>query len=445
MRHSAWLPVAVLSATVVCTAATRPRYGGVLRVEMHAAPVGLDSQAAPLASLVFEPLVRLGASGTPQPWLAVSWQHDASAKRWQFNLRPGVKFHDGFLLVSAAVAASLQQALPDATITGAADSVTLRAAHPMPDLLLDLAHNGLVFAHNADGGLVGTGPFRVTSWRAGRGTLAANDDYWGGRPYLDSIEIQMGRAPRDQLMDLEIGKADVIEVRPADLRRAADYGRAVWSSAPVRAMALVFAPGRAEDSRLRQALALSIDRAAMQSVLLQKQGEVTAALLPQWLSGYAFTFAAAADVGRARALATSLPPPARTLTLSYDPAVTAGRALAERVAVNARDAGLMVAVSPQNVGADVRLTEIRIESLEEGRALAGIATALGLEPFAPSSTPEALYAAEHKLLESCRIIPLVHLPDSYGVARRVRSMSSSPLSRIGDWLFEDMWLSGDGP
>jgi hypothetical protein len=45
--------------------------------------------AAPLRSLVFETLVRLDEAGAPQPCLALSWQHDAAAKRWQFNLRPG--------------------------------------------------------------------------------------------------------------------------------------------------------------------------------------------------------------------------------------------------------------------------------------------------------------------------------------------------------------------
>ena len=58
------------------------------------------------------PLVRLDAAGAPQPCLAVSWQHDAAAKRWQFNLRPGVKLHDGSPLTAGAVAASLQAALP---------------------------------------------------------------------------------------------------------------------------------------------------------------------------------------------------------------------------------------------------------------------------------------------------------------------------------------------
>jgi peptide/nickel transport system substrate-binding protein len=450
MRLTAWLPLAVLSAfTALGGAATRPRYGGTLRVEVRAAPASLDpaaQDAAPLASLVFEPLVQLDAAGAPLPRLALSWQRDPSAKRWQFNLRPGVRFHDGLPLVAGAVVASLQAALPGLSISAAADSVIIHAERPMPGLLFDLAHNGLVFTHNAEGGFIGTGPFRLAAWTPGRtATFTANDDYWGGRPFLDAIEVQMGRGLRDQLVDLEIGKADVAEIGPADLRRAAERGGTVWSSAPLDLIALVATPGRAEDPRVRQALALSIDRTAMHNVLLQKQGEVSAALLPQWLSGYAFAFAAAPEVARARAIAAALPPRDRTLALAYDPVITAARALAERVAINARDAGLTVLVSPQNPQADLRLVAIRVPSLDPARALAGLAAALGLETPGPALSSEVLYESERKLLEDFRVIPLFHLPDLYGVASRVHVFAPPPIGRLGEWRFENLWLWETAP
>jgi peptide/nickel transport system substrate-binding protein len=462
MRLSAWLPLAALSALAVCGAATRPHYGGTLRVEMRAAPAAIDPavvDAAPLASLLFETLVRLDEAGTPQPCLAVSWQHDSAWKRWQFHLRPGVKFQDGSPLTAAAVAASLQAALPGVALTATGDAVTIRANHPLPDLLLDLAHNGLVFAQSAEGGWLGTGPFRPTAFEPGRRALfAANDDYWGGRPFLDAIDVQLGRGLRDQLLDLELGKADVVEVGPTDLRRASDHGKTVWSSAAVNLIAIVFAPdapgvsGRADDPRLREALALSIGRAAMHSVLLQKQGEPTAALLPQWISGYAFAFPMAPDLARARALANALPPAARALTLTYDPSMRAARSLAERVAVNARDAGLAVQVSPQNPRADARLAEVRLVSLNPARALVGLAAAFGLQDLAApapaasdAASPAALYESERKLLEGFRTIPLFQLPVLYGVGSRVRVYAPPPITSLGDWRFDNVWLSGTAP
>jgi len=411
---------------------------------MHAAPAALDfadADAAPLASLVFETLVRMDAAvaaGEPQPCLAVSWQHDATAKRWQFNLRPGVKFHDGSPLTATAVAASLQAALPGVAIAATGDAVTVRANHPLPDLLLDLAHNGWL----------DTGPFRPTAFEPGhRATLAANEDYWGGRPFLDTIDVQLGRGLRDQLADLELGKADVVEVGPTDLRRASEHGRTIWSSAAVSLLALAFTP--LPDARLREALALSIDRAAMHAVLLQKQGEISAALLPQWMSGYAFAFPTASDLPRARALANALPPAARTLALTYDPAMRAARSLCDRVAVNARDAGLTVQVSPQNPRADARLVEVRLRSLDPEQALAAIAAALGLP--APSAhaeygaSPAALYESERKLLEGFRAIPLFHLPVLYSASSRVRVYEPPPITRLDDWRFDNVWLSGTAP
>ena len=185
--------------------------------------------------------------------------------------------------------------------------------------------------------LLGAG-FTIARWEAGRlAVYEADENAVGGRPFLDGVEILLGRALRDQASDLDLGKADVVELGPNELRRQ-PAGRRVWSSSPVRVLALVFSP-RFDDARVREALALAVDRSAIHSVLLQRQGEVSGALLPQWLSGYAFLFPATADLGRARQLAAG----ARAITLGVSDA--AARPIAERIALNARDAGLAVSVT----------------------------------------------------------------------------------------------------
>ena len=141
--------------------------------------------------------------------------------------------------------------------------------------------------------------FTLASWDAGRrAVFAAEENAPGGRPFLDSVEIQMARPLRDQAMDLGLGKADVVELEPATPaapRPAARCGLPRrcgcwrWCSRP-----------RVADARIREALALAVDRTAIYNVLLQRQGEISGALLPQWLSGYAFLFPAAADLARAR-------------------------------------------------------------------------------------------------------------------------------------------------
>lgn len=284
-----------------------------------------------------------------------------------------------------------------------------------------------------------SGWFAIARWEAGRRAVyEAGENAAGGRPFLDSVDIAMGRPLRDQSIDLELGKADLVELGPNELRRQPP-GRRVWFSAPVRILALVFAP-RESDARLREALALAVDRSAIHTVLLQRQGEISGALLPQWLSGYAFLFPTQADLGKARGLAAG----ARAITLSVPE--SSARPIAERIALNARDAGLTVFIAAPGAPADVRLVEVRVSSLEPARALAGLAAALGLPGLSePPNTdsPEALFAAERALLEGFRVIPLIHLPDAYGVGPRVKGAPG--VTPLGEWRFADLWIEGGRP
>ena len=120
-----------------------------------------------------------------------------------------------------------------------------------------------------------------------------------GRPFVDSIEITMGRAAHDRILDLELNKTDFAEIPAEDARRAAEHGVRVSRSKPDELLALVFtggdepARGKPVSAKVREALALSIDRAAIVNFILQKEGEPAGGLLPQWSSGTAFLFSTA--------------------------------------------------------------------------------------------------------------------------------------------------------
>jgi hypothetical protein len=284
------------------------------------------------------------------------------------------------------------------------------------------------------------GSFSITRWEGGKlAVYSANDDAPSGRPFVDSVEVQIGRSWRDQAIDLELGKADIVELGPMEVRRPGAT-RKIWTSAPVRLFALVFAP-RVTDPRVREALALAVDRAAIHSVLLQRQGEISGGLLPQWISGYAFLFPVASDAARARSLTAALPAQARALALSFDDGTL--RPIAERIALNARDGGLSIALGPSNTNTDVRLVEARITSTDPYQALVRISAALGLPEPPHGNTPEALFAAERALLDGFRVIPLFHVPDVYGVSPRVRG--GQAITPLGEWRFENLWLEGNRP
>jgi hypothetical protein len=249
----------------------------------------------------------------------------------------------------------------------------------------------------------------------------------------------MGRALHDQSIALNLGKADIVELDSSEPQRPGSSHR-VWGSAPVRVMVLLFSP-RIQDARVREALALSVDRNSIHSVMLQRQGEISGALLPQWLSGAAFLFPPATDVAKARALMAGVPQPARSFSIGVaDPA---NRRIADRIALNARDAMLTVSSAPPNTVGDVRLVEVRVASSDPAAALAGVASALGL-PLPPRiDSPEALYAAERSLLDGYRVVPLFHLPEVYGINPRVKG--GPGITPLGEWRFENLWVEAGRP
>ncbi len=277
--------------------------------------------------------------------------------------------------------------------------------------------------------------FVLTSWETGRrAVFSADENAPGGRPFIDTLDIQMGRSLRDQAVDLELGKTDIVELSRTEARRQV-AGRHVWLSSPVRLMALLFGP-RVTDPRVREALALSVVRTAIHSVLLQRQGEISGALLPQWITGYSFLFGAEPDVAKAKALVDGLSPAERTLTLAV--ADDVDRAIADRIQLNARDAHLMVSIVPAITNADVRLVETRIAFADAPHALAGVAAAYGLPEPPAARTPEEQYAAERALLDGFRVIPLFHLPDAYGAGPRVQG--GPVITPLGEWRFDSLWV-----
>jgi len=276
--------------------------------------------------------------------------------------------------------------------------------------------------------LIGTGPFRVTGWEPGRRlALAAFDDYWGGRPFLDSAVIHLG-SPRTS--------ADVFDVPFGSLRRILPETTRIWQSAPGELLALVAAdiPPAAV-----QALALAIDRDPIVNVLAQRRGEPAFGLLPQWLSGYEFLFRAPPDLARARQLVfqAKLNP----LTLAYAGNDSFARAVAERIALNARDAGLTVQPSPNNSGS-LRLVRWALESADAAADLISLARSLGLPErtnAVDASKPETLYEAEKALLDSNRVIPLAHLPQLYALTPRVHFREPARGNTLTLHL-EDLWV-----
>jgi peptide/nickel transport system substrate-binding protein len=307
--------------------------------------------------------------------LAESWSAADDAKTWSFTLRQGARFSDGSPLTAPQASASLH--VSGCAATAAGNTVRVACVLPHPHLAADVAEvQNSVVVHAADGSWLGSGPFiaRVPSGSAL--SLRANDNAWRGRPFVDAIEITTARALRDQALDYDLGRADVIEISPEQARRATQNGARIAISPPVELIALALQSSAATgDERVRQALSAAIDRDAIHSVLLQRQGQPAAGLLPGWISGYDFLFPVSADMAKARDLAAAAP--SQKFTVSYDAADSLAKLVAERVALNARDAGVALQTYGEIAGrasnADIRVLRLRIDSADPVTALAELA------------------------------------------------------------------------
>jgi peptide/nickel transport system substrate-binding protein len=429
-------------------AESRPHYGGTLRVAMKESPQTLDP-ATPgvlvsISRMIFETLIALDERGRPQPLLATSWQSDPGSQRWRFFIRSGVSFGDGSPLDSAAVAASLRNGNPQWKVSAAADMVMIETEFADTDLPAELALARNSIVRRSDAKLSGTGPFAIAQWDAGKhAVLVASEQYWAGRVFVDSVQIDFGKNDRDQMLSLDLDKADVIEVAPEDIHRVRAENRIVVGSEPEELIALVFAhdPASEDETHARNALALSIDTAAVNNVVLQGGGEPDGGLLPNWMSGYAFVFPTAASTEHARAermQAKHLP----AWTLGYDPLDPVARVIAERVLLNARDAGITLQLASTG-NPDLRLVRIPLASSDPHVALTVLAEAFQLpQPRFENASAATLYSAEKSLLQSHRVVPQLHLRSAVALRPNVHDLNVLP---DGTWSVSNVWLSGEKP
>ncbi|HET9283120.1 MAG TPA: ABC transporter substrate-binding protein, partial [Candidatus Angelobacter sp.] len=304
-------------------ASSRPRYGGVVHIlllhdrVMSIDPLSEDDHPAArdrMAALAFETLTAIDSEGRVQPKLASSWRSDQLKRSWQYRLRLA-SFFDGTVLTAADVAASLAKSNP-AWKYSAPDRQTVVIDTPtsvqhMPEMLALMRYAIIKRQTDSSGTvtLLGTGPYKLNQWQAGdRAQFSVNDDYWGGRAFPDSIEFQMGMSLREQLLDRQLSSNSAAEIGIDQIRALEQTNQYVALSKPSDLLTVAFLQGDSPsrtgrspvDPRVREALSLTINRTAINNVLLQRRGIPASGLLPQWLTGYEFMFPATTDLQRAR-------------------------------------------------------------------------------------------------------------------------------------------------
>ena len=460
-----------VAVAVAVVSAARPQYGGTLRVDTQAVvrtldPVTATNDAAGSASrnrllpLVFETLVAVDPARGLQPLLARSWEGDARGTRWRFHLRSGVVLHDGTMLEPWQVATALRTSGNAWNVATDGDVIVIEPPHPQPGLPWELADDRhAVVVRRSPTELLGTGPFRIERLEAARLSLRAHDAYWSGRPFVDAVRVEMGRSLATQLTDLELGRADFVEVQPADARRLAQRGLQVGGSQPLDLFVLVFEARRATPSgaAIRHLLTTALDRTAMCAVLLQGRAEPAEALLPAWISGYASVFVTPGARRPSRSEVNAVPAEQRALVLRVDASDPLARSVAERIAVDAREAGLTVTVQvPAGLAPlpDLRLLRVKLEATSPDRALTRAIAALGSRAIASGTTAPPLEAdapldtvlrLERAVLETSVVVPVLRVPELYGLGERVETWEGRASSPTGAWNLASLWIRAASP
>ena len=286
------------------------KMGGTLTMAMAQEPNYLDpadwwgSSDIQMIDQIFDSLVQFGFDFKPYPRLAESWTVSADGTVWTFKIRSGVKFHDGHELTSADVKYSYERILdPDtkavrkASLTNNAkiesistpddNTVVFTLKSPNVDGLGVLGREYIVHKEGVDKWgradfklhPIGTGPFVFSEWvPKEKLVLVANDDYWQGRPYIDSLVVRFIPEVGTQLAELESGRIDLIgqfaSYDEAERLRS-DPSMQVFQSKGTRIMTFYFNLDREpfDDVRVRQAVAHAIDKEEVVKELISESTE----------------------------------------------------------------------------------------------------------------------------------------------------------------------------
>lgn len=300
-----------------------PQSGGTLRFGAFSEPSSLDPARAIVAgstggielAAIYDVLMRQDVdSSEVVPQLAKGLEANDDSTEWVLTLREGVEFSDGEPLDADAVVASIERYLAagggdsalwkenvkSTEVTGPLEvTFTLRRTWPGFDTLLT-GGAGMIVAPSA-GKVdspkfepVGAGPFTFVEHRPSEVIkLAANADYWNGRPHLDGVEVAFVDDPVAIHEAMETGQFDMGFLRdPKVIHEAIEsgYGGSLEVVAGGKALVLNAAKGRdTADVTVRRAISAAMDPTVIIERAHDGYGVPTSSMFPD-------SFDAAPDV-----------------------------------------------------------------------------------------------------------------------------------------------------
>jgi peptide/nickel transport system substrate-binding protein len=284
--------------------------GGTLRighisVDGSLEPPLLQSLGAlGVSHLAGEQLIYADRNAVVRPLLATSWRPTNEARSWTFNLRRNVRFHDGQRMTADDVVATFRILLSKDSQALQAYKGILRRVRKVNDFTVrfDLVNPNGLFPYLL-GQMVyqavilprsyrlpsditkpgewtskmnGTGPFRLVQNRGPAGlTFEANRNYWGGRPAIDRVIVQI-LDDQARVTGLQSGQLDLAtQITFQGAQQLARTARVLpLRAANHRYLNMNVKAEPFNDVRVRQAFALALNRPAITRGLWGKYGEI---------------------------------------------------------------------------------------------------------------------------------------------------------------------------
>ncbi|RAS71116.1 peptide/nickel transport system substrate-binding protein [Lentzea atacamensis] len=288
-------------AAPVQNAVVEARRGGVLRAVFTGG--GAAESIDPFAGgspvdfvrndVIYDALFALRGAAV-EPALALSATPGPSS--FELKLRPDVKWHDGKAFTASDVEYSLKYMCspdrPYPTQLGAFfDVANVRVVDPLtlvvpttravgdPALFLAAFPAKIVPSGFTGASAVGTGPFRVTAFEAGReARLERFDGHWGGSSPADSLVLLSLSDPAAKVNAVSTGQADFAGDIPFTTAKTGVPGFEVRTAGPAARTSFGFVLNATKapfnDPRARRAVRLGIDRSALVNSVLLGYGAV---------------------------------------------------------------------------------------------------------------------------------------------------------------------------
>ncbi len=237
-----------------------------------------------------------------RPMLALSWKPNDDGTVWTFALRPGVKFHNGHVLNADDVVATMDRLANPKNGSNALSAfrgvLSVGGTRKVDDLTVEFHldapngnfpyivssdnYNAVIlpsdYAGDFEKTFIGTGPFKLDKYTAKVGaSFVRNPDYWGSKALPARTEFTFFADQQPQILALQGGQVDIIMqvvVQGAQgLLNDPDVKLIKIRSAAHRQLHMRNDNPKFADKRVRQAIAMTLDRPALVAGLFRGLAE----------------------------------------------------------------------------------------------------------------------------------------------------------------------------